>query len=1322
MPWTCQQVEEERLRLARTEEEYALHLAALEWSLADSIVIDSAEDIKSRLNWQERLTPFAHQVRNLFTFCRRLPVTLIADDVGLGKTISAGLILAELMARRRVARALVLCPRILAPQWVEELDSKFGITAKMAFGRAVIDEFRRQTPVVVTTYDSVRDRLKLLKPDSFGMVILDEAHKLRNLFGTKDPPRMAVDVREALAQRLFKYVLMLTATPIQNRLWDSYALLDCLAVAKGHKNPLGTPEEFQNNFIAPGTAGRGIVAGKAEQFRAILRQYLVRTRRSEAELPFPQREVRLDRVTPTAEEARLHRLVAARIASLPKLLQTSLAQALMSSPQALASQMENMVKTGKFTPQEAAEARQIADRTTLTAKLRGLLALADDLKRQRPAEWRMVVFTIRKETQQAIGKALSERGVTFGHIQGGEARRNHDTIERFRANPPGAHVIVSTDAGSEGINLQVANVVVNYDLPWNPMVVEQRIGRIQRLASTHMHVVVWNLVIAGTVEEHVVARLMQKLQLISHAIGDIEAILESVGWDGDGEESNSFESQIRELVVKALIGQDVARDTELKRRSIERAQQHLEQQREELDQTLGRLDSLHRAGPTLPTLTRMAPSVPAQDFVLRAKRAEGARVDRLSEGLFEAHAAGKPRELLAFNEAAAEIDGFGGVFMGNAPKLFMPGKQHFERLTQYWVDNAGHRIADHRSQSASHSEDLGRKWCAGIPGAQFRRVDLESASQAFQGTVVFTAKAGNAVDSYEKLITATCRPKGHLAFEIKGDPAGLVKSEILPSETLTSLKREVARAVESDKDVAEFCRFYEARLSEERVKTGNDERMLHKVDTDFRPVVFAEIGSMQGAIYEVAVVAVHFTFDGEHDHAVQLLAVPATGQILNEPVRERCVVSGRDLPTSCLGVSAVSGKRVLRDLLLQCEITGGSALREELLKSDVSGKWFRADQKVVSASRLVGHGSEFLVCAMTGDRILPSEAGTSQVSGRVVRKELLRRSEKPPGRVGARDEIVICASSGKRILVDEAGKSAVSGKACDRDLLVPSARSGRLALKDELVRCQQSGALLLPDEVGLCFLTRQTVDKQLLATSQFSGTTAMKHLLERCAKTGKLVLPQELEVCELTGQRVIPTELETCFISGRRALRDRLFRSDVSGHYLLPELAVRSSISGRVCASKEAVICHWLEEALPPAEVGVCRRTGLPFANKFLHEGEFSILRQLLDGTREGSNLSRRFHVEQSRPELVRWLKEQYPKALGNLKSVTSIASPKGGVRAICGELRSLFGLKVRYVGLLVRDRDQRQVLGRVTIGRRTPEGWIAEQELDAQTLVGPLT
>ena len=108
---------------------YRLYRAALEWDLVEPILIRDRKDLKSEPQWRDRLEPYYHQVQNLVTFCRRLPVTLLADDVGLGKTISAGLIASELMCRKRISKILIVCPKLLIPQWKEELDSKFGIPA-----------------------------------------------------------------------------------------------------------------------------------------------------------------------------------------------------------------------------------------------------------------------------------------------------------------------------------------------------------------------------------------------------------------------------------------------------------------------------------------------------------------------------------------------------------------------------------------------------------------------------------------------------------------------------------------------------------------------------------------------------------------------------------------------------------------------------------------------------------------------------------------------------------------------------------------------------------------------------------------------------------------------------------------------------------------------------------------------------------------------------------------------------------------------------------------------------------------------------------------
>ena len=126
------------LRRSTNPNDYALYRAALEWDLMEPIVIENREDIRSESKWRDRLEPYHHQVTNLMTFCRRLPVTLLADDVGLGKTISAGLVISELISRGRISKILIVCPKLLIPQWREELDSKFGIPSVEAVGSKLV--------------------------------------------------------------------------------------------------------------------------------------------------------------------------------------------------------------------------------------------------------------------------------------------------------------------------------------------------------------------------------------------------------------------------------------------------------------------------------------------------------------------------------------------------------------------------------------------------------------------------------------------------------------------------------------------------------------------------------------------------------------------------------------------------------------------------------------------------------------------------------------------------------------------------------------------------------------------------------------------------------------------------------------------------------------------------------------------------------------------------------------------------------------------------------------------------------------------------------
>lgn len=1148
MAWKCEHIQDQVLRPAADLNTYRLHLAALDWSLVDPIVIHSKEDIKSS-NWRERgLEPFTHQVQNLITFCRRLPVALIADDVGLGKTISAGLILSELITRRRVNRTLVLCPSVLVPQWVAELDMKFGIVAVGVTGNKLKEQFERSTPVVVTTYESARDRLKNIEPGMFDMCILDEAHKLRNLHGVNAPPKMALNVRDALERRPFRYVLMLTATPIQNKIWDLYSLVDLLKVAEGVQNPLGKPEEFAKKFLEPGKNGRILKKTTEATFRNEVRSCLSRTRRGDVKLQFPNRKVGLMEVDLEPLEKELVRVVAMHIAHLPALSQISLAQAMMSSPKALVAQAKNMASTGSLPPSALAELQRCADNVKVPGKLKKLADVLHELRQRKPDDWRALIFTVRRETQDMIGEFLSNKGIACGFIRGAEGAANQRSIAAYSQSPPQVHVIISTDAGAEGVNLQAGNVVINYDLPWNPMVVEQRIGRAQRLGSQFHNVIVANLVGKDTVESRIVARLSEKLQGICQAVGDVEGILEAADMDDDA--SDSFETRIRKMVVAALQGQDVTKATQMMEANIEKAKKLFEEERTELDRTLGNPeDGVFKAALAAPEIKRKPPRMPFKDFVLEVYKAEGFTLCEAGPEQIELKKPGRAPERIAFEEKYI-VDNRDAVFAGQTPKLCAPGKPTFERIVQHWVDHHSHHVTDAREGATSQAMILARQWCEKL-GVTFTQASYQPQAAHFQGKVHLRVRAGNGVDSFEKLMEGRLpSPEGHQTVkpESRGKP---LNTDVATAQVLPQVYRSIRKYVENDKDVQQFCNFYEARLTEAVREAGNDPHRLAKVRGDLEPIVHADIVALEGTQYDQGRVRVHYQIDG-HDYSSEIEVIPPSGQIVAQPPMSLCASTLREWPVDCLQACQVTGKQVLKHLL------------------------------VLSPSHQYVMPDQLVVCEMTGEQLLKDETALS-ASGKRVKKVLLNP----------------CAVTGQLALPDELITSDVSGRRGLRQKMIQSDVSQRVGLDDEAVRCAATGRMLLRDEAIQSKSDGQWYAKDQMIQSAVSGTAA---------------LPSDLVKCELTGDLALPEELESCAVSGKRVRKDRLQRSMASGRYFLSEHAAYTH-DGKAALPSEIGVCAWQGKPCLLSELASCSLTGTMVDKSCLNEsGELKPLRDLLDG------------------------------------------------------------------------------------------------------------
>ncbi|HEX7003351.1 MAG TPA: SNF2-related protein [Trueperaceae bacterium] len=1238
-------------------------LAAIEYTLAGSITIRDRSDIRSVKHWSERLEPFEHQVRNLITFCRRAPVALIADDVGMGKTISAGLIISELMVRKKVKRVLILAPKILLPQWCDELESKFGIDAVYATGAQLSRFARSRTSVVVTTYASALNRMEELTNSGFDMLVLDEAHKVRNLYGTARPPRIAIALKLALAGSAFRYTLLLTATPIHNRLWDIYSLIDLLADGRNHRNPLGDPEEFAARYLADGrNVARRINSGRVPEFRRIVGEYMVRTTRLESGLSFPERLVSPTRCEPGDIERRLEALVREHLPNLRRLQQISLAEALMSSPAAFADQIRTLGEAGRVSPSVVAEVRRLAESSPLGCKEPQLLAMARRLMSERPRDWRMVVFTRRIATQKAIGEALAAIGASVGYIGGGHGRTQDQDVRRYQADPPEVNVIVSTDSGAEGVNLQAGNVVVNYDLPWNPMTVEQRIGRVQRLASKHATVAVTNLVVKGSVEELVVARLMEKLQLISAAIGDIEGILEVAGKDDD------LEEEIQDLVLRALAGQDVAESARRIEDSIERAKQLYEESKTLVSETLGTLNALHDAGPAAPELEDVVPRLSVRDLVVTYYSDRG-RVQEQSDGRLLIQEVGRGTHFATFDENDPNLRAGPGVFGGRATRLYAEGEPDFERIV-----GSLSRKRLHSVESQPLDEEgvvrTAREWVASLDAqVEPEAVRVLGQRRRLEGTLTALVSSSVAVDRLERLIEVTSGPGGWVDEDASSRPAGVSRSRadgrLDRSHWPAPARDAVLAAIEGDRSLMAFRQFYLARKQEELEKAGGSAALREQIERRFDPSVSAELVAARGEMASIVSVEVTYRYRDGPESKLLLDIDGASHKVLRSPPLERCYLSGGSFPQHDLAPCAVSGERALPHLMAvssvsgalmlpefaqvceisgdvmlpreavrsafssrvisprhavtcevsgltaaedevgTCEFTGARAHKDHLKVSEASGKTFRGDQGQVSdLSGMSGHASEFVRCEFSGTVVLATEAERSAVSGEWVRSDWLVASEKNPSRRAARSETVRCAVSNALLLEDEVGRSVVSGLVVDRELLVPSALSGELALATELFTCEESGTRVLPDETASCSATGKRVRRDLLEESGISHKLYLRRLLRRCPETGVLGLENELETCQETGLAVAPEALATCTVTGRRVVKRLLVECAECSQPLLRSVATKTS-RGELAHAQHVATSDFTGDLLLSSALGRCSASNLLIEQEDL-VGEFA--------------------------------------------------------------------------------------------------------------------
>lgn len=1122
------------LQRAEDPSEYSLYLAALEWGLIEPIVIEGREDLKSELFWRNRVEPYHHQVSNLITFCRRLPVTLLADDVGLGKTISAGLIASELISRDRVKKILIVCPKLLIPQWGEELETKFGILSSEAIGRKIIKaEPPNGVGAVITTYTSARMYLDDIADSGYQMLILDEAHKLRNLYGVDPTPQVATRFRRALEDRMFKYVLMLTATPIHNRLWDLYSLVDLLSVARGHDNPFGSEGVFARKFIEDQkTQARRLRPESQDEFRSIVYGYMSRVRRADAQLAFPERKVLLKSVDPEPGELELIKLIAEPIQALNRLAQISILQALVSSPDALTAQLNRMAQNKTIPASMASSVRAVVKDMGMTAKLQGLGSLIDNLKKERPEDWRVVIFTGRLETQTTIKAYLEGQGVSCGIINGDSGKKNQETIAQFKATPPRVSAIISTEAGSEGVNLQAANVLVNYDLPWNPMIVEQRIGRIQRLASEHANVTIFNIILKGTFEEYIVGRLMEKLQMASTAIGDVESLLQATGMDEGEDDVTSFEEQIRRLVIESLAGKNVEEATRMAEKSIDEARVELNEEEHNINLMLGGMSDVSVSDPKPPKLSPVVRSMDVHSFVLEAHRSLGAIVSEHGLGMYLIETNGR-REIIRFENEGMDPE--------TTSILYAPGTPAFERLVTRMANNALYRIEDlDGGESLEQAKIIAGKWIASFDGTP-SEIILDGVFRVFNGDAVLKVRSTVAHDSYERLVVTSCPLDTSQDLGIKGlEPLHGSVSD--PSTVGLDEGCLVGRAI-CDPNIAEFSRFYGERLEYERDASGSDQRKKKKIENDFTVRTTVSLVGFDGSLHRRLKLRVRYELGGANLYQSTLVVIPQSIEVADAPEMGKCEMTDRVVPRECLAMCEISKRQVLKHLLVQSEVSNRVALPEHTITCSFSGKRVLTDEVAISevsgkpviatlmmVSEMSGRRAEptcFGKCAFTASSVLKDELNMSQISERQYRSDEQARSS-VTGKTGHRSEFILCAVTGLVLLDAEAEKCEVTGK---------------LVLPGILEQCVVSGKMVLPSELEKSVVSGNNALRKYLVASNVSQT----RMLESEAivsTTGNYCTPTEAKVCDWSGRESHPDDIAVCYLTGVQVHRKYMTRNE----------------------------------------------------------------------------------------------------------------------------------------------------------------------------------
>ncbi len=503
----------------------------------DFAVVPNFDELLSK-NHMREMNLFDYQIRTVKEVLKKFRGrALLCDEVGLGKTIEACTVMMEYIIRGFARKILILVPPSLVEQWSNELKRKFNqdfITSDDPKFKKWGDEAWEHYPKVISSINLAKRKQNsqhILKIH-YDMIIVDEAHHLKN----------RKTVAWNFVNKLHKNsILLLTATPIQNNLEELYNLITLLKPGQ-----LSTYSDFKKNFVK---SGELMEPKNVEKLRTLVADVMVRNKRSDVDIKFTKRYAKTIEVRLSPIEKKFYDLISDFVRDnynqgekgmsqfTLKIIQEELGSSVYSVMPTLEKLLNNesiSIKSRKSIEGFMDIAKEIADRKyEENTKGKELIKIINDFGDK------VIVFTKYKTTVEFLKKLLKQNGYEVAIFHGGMTRREKENqIEYFR---DGGQVLISTEAGGEGRNLQFCNAIVNYDLPWNPMAIEQRIGRIHRVGQKR-DVYIFNLEAKDTIESYILNILDKKINMFELVIGEVDMIL------GDlNEEDDSFDDLIMDI-------------------------------------------------------------------------------------------------------------------------------------------------------------------------------------------------------------------------------------------------------------------------------------------------------------------------------------------------------------------------------------------------------------------------------------------------------------------------------------------------------------------------------------------------------------------------------------------------------------------------------------------------------------------------------------------------------------------------------------------------------------------------------------------------------